>query len=167
MTWRWAEAAVGREVVVDLLLGGACPCYRTYRCGDGELLAVSALEPKFWIGFVAMLGVEDLDRAGFAMGEEGAAVVSRVEEVLAGHPRDHWLALAEARGLPLSAVHEPPEAVVDPVFAAAGLLETLLVPGGGTVDGVGPWMPDAGRTPERPAPVLGEHTACVLDELGD
>ncbi len=52
MTWRWAEAAAGREQVVDLLLGGAFPCYRVYRCGHGELMAVSALEPKFWIGFV-------------------------------------------------------------------------------------------------------------------
>jgi crotonobetainyl-CoA:carnitine CoA-transferase CaiB-like acyl-CoA transferase len=165
MTWRWAEAAVGREEVVDLLLGGACPCYRTYRCGDGGMMAVSALEPKFWIGFVAVLGVEDLDQAAFAMGEEGAAVVSRVEELLSEHDRDHWLAMAEQRGLPLSAVHPVGRAGGDPVFADAGLIEELPLPDGESQRGVGPWHPDLGHTPDRPAPVLGAHTDAVIEEF--
>jgi len=165
MTWRWAEAAAGREDVVDLLLGGACPCYRTYRCGDDELIAVSALEPKFWIGFVTMLGAEELDSAGFAMGEEGEAVVTRIEEILAGHGHEHWLTLAENRGLPLSAVHATGQAASDPVFAAAGLLEKLPLADGETITAAGPWMPEVGRTPEKPAPALGEHTRRVLSEL--
>jgi len=165
VTWRWAEAAADRERVVDLLLGGACPCYRTYRCGHGRTIAVSALEPKFWIGFVSMIGADELDSAGFAMGEEAKAVVKRVEELLADHDRCHWLELAEQRGLPLSAVHTADEAGRDPVFADGDLTEELSLPGGGTVDGVGPWMPDVGRTPERPTPALGEHTASILGEL--
>jgi crotonobetainyl-CoA:carnitine CoA-transferase CaiB-like acyl-CoA transferase len=165
MTWRWAEAAADRERVVDLLLGGACPCYRTYRCGDGELVAVSALEPKFWIGFVTMLGAEELDAAGFAVGDEGAAAVARVEDLLAEHPRDHWLALAEARGLPLSAVHTPDRAVRDRLFADADLTEQLPLPDGAFQTGVGPWLWEIGRTPGRPAPRLGEHTQEVLSEI--
>lgn len=165
VTWRWAEAAAGREEVVDLLLGGACPCYRTYECAGGELMAVSALEPKFWIGFVSMLGVQDLDRAGFAMGEEGAEVVRRVEEILSEHPRDHWLALGEKRGLPVSAVHPTGSASDDPVFADAGLTEEMPVPGGEVATAVGPWLPEIGSTPESPAPDLGEHTDAVLEEI--
>jgi crotonobetainyl-CoA:carnitine CoA-transferase CaiB-like acyl-CoA transferase len=163
MTWRWAEAAAGREEVVDLLLGGACPCYRTYRCGDGELIAVSALEPKFWIGFVSMLGADELDASGFALGDEAAAVVARVEEILAEHGRDHWLALAETRGLPLSSVHTSDRAGRDRLFDDAGLAETLPLPDGGSQTGVGPWLAEIGRTPERPAPRLGEHTEAVLE----
>ena len=166
VTWRWAEAAAGREQVVDLLLGGACPCYRTYRCAGGDLMAVSALEGKFWIGFLSMLGVEDLDSAAFAMGEEAAAVVAQVEEVLGEHERDHWLTLAEDRGLPVSAVNTVGEAGSESVFADAGLLEELSTPGGETVSGVGPWLPDVGRTPSRSAPILGEHTEAVFAELG-
>jgi len=165
VTWRWAEAAVGRERVVDLLLGGACPCYRTYRCAGGELMAVSALEPKFWLGFAAMLGLEDLGASGFAMGEDADAVVARVEEVLGEHERDHWLTLAEDRGLPVSAVNTVGEAGRDSVFADAGLVEDLSTPDGETVEGVGPWMPDIGRTPGRSAPILGEHTETVFSEL--
>jgi len=166
MTWRWAEAAVGREEVVDLLLGGACPCYRTYRCAGGELMAVSALEPKFWLGFVAMLGLDDLTGSGFALGDDAAKVVARVENALSEHDRDHWLALGEERGLPLSAVHAAADAGRDPVFAEAGLLEALPIRGDAEIEGVGPWLPDLGRTPDRPAPLLGEHTEEVLAELG-
>ena len=165
VTWRWAEAAVGREQVVDLLLGGACPCYRTYRCGGGELLAVSALEGKFWTGFVSMLGVEDLAGAAFSMGEDAAAVVARVEGVLGEYERDHWLTLAEDRSLPVSAVNTVGEAGDESVFADAGLLEELPTPDGETVSGVGPWLPDIGRTPDRSAPILGEHTEAVFAEL--
>jgi crotonobetainyl-CoA:carnitine CoA-transferase CaiB-like acyl-CoA transferase len=166
VTWRWAEAATGREEVVEALLGGSCPCYRIYRCGDGELMAVSALEPKFWIGFVTLLGAGELDSAGFAMGDEGAAAVARVEELLARHPRAHWLELAEQRGLPLSAVRSAVKAAADPLFADAGLIEELPLPGGGGQRGIGPWLPGIGRTPDRPAPRLGEHTDAVLAEIG-
>jgi crotonobetainyl-CoA:carnitine CoA-transferase CaiB-like acyl-CoA transferase len=165
MTWRWAEAVAGREEVVDLLLGGACPCYRTYQCGDGKTIAVSALEPKFWLGFVSMFGVEDLDSAGFAMGEEGAAVVGRVEELLSVNNRAHWLAEAEKRGLPISAVNTTAVATDDPLYADAGLLERLQIPGDADRVGVGPWLPDIGRTPARPAPGVGEHTDVVLEEV--
>ena len=165
ITWRWAEAAAGREQVVDLLLGGACPCYRTYSCGDGERIAVSALEPKFWLGFVSMLGIGELDGVGFAMGEEGAEVVKRVEEVLSEHSRDHWLVLGEECGLPLSAVHPAGSAADDPVFAQAGLTEEMRTPDGGTILGVGPWMPDVGHTPDRPAPTLGQNNEAVFNEI--
>ncbi len=167
MTWRWAEAAAGREEVVDLLLGGACPCYRTYRCGGGDRIAVSALEPKFWLGFVAMLGVDDLGGAGFAMGEEREAVVARVEEALATNGRNHWLGLGEERGLPVSAVHPVEAAASDPLFAEAGLTEQLPMPGDGVMTTIGPWMPEIGRMPKSPAPELGEHTEEVLAEISD
>ncbi len=79
-------------------------------------------------------------------------------------PADHWLELAEKRGLPLSAVHAAGEAVGDPLFADAGFLEELPLPGGEALIEVGPWMPDIGRTPDRPAPALGEHTECGARE---
>ncbi len=91
--------------------------------------------------------------------------MARVEEILLRHPRDHWLTLGEQRGLPLSAVHAAGEAASDPVFARAGLTEKLPMPGGGSMDAIGPWLSGIGRTPESPAPTLGEHTDTVLNEL--
>jgi len=114
-----------------------------------------------------MLGLDDLDGSGFAMGDEADAVVERIEAVLATHGRDHWLVLAEEHGLPLSAVHSGGEAGTDPVFADAGLTEEQPMPGGEAMQGVGPWLPEIGRTPDRPAPALGEHTEAILEEHDD
>jgi crotonobetainyl-CoA:carnitine CoA-transferase CaiB-like acyl-CoA transferase len=75
------------------------------------------------------------------------------------------LAIAEQRGLPVSAVHDAAAAGRDAVFADAGVTEQMSLPGGGAQTGVGPWLPDAGRTPAGPAPLLGEHTDAVLTEL--
>jgi crotonobetainyl-CoA:carnitine CoA-transferase CaiB-like acyl-CoA transferase len=92
-------------------------------------------------------------------------VVAEIEACLAGAGRDEWLRRAAERELPVSAVHEPAEAVADPVFEAAGLLVPVALPGGGQIPGVGPLLPSLGRASERPAPKLGEHTDAVLAEL--
>jgi alpha-methylacyl-CoA racemase len=165
LTWSWAEQAVGGGGVLDTLLGGVCPCYRIYRCGDGTSLSLAALEPKFWTGFVALIGEERLGDSAFALAEEGARTVAAVERALAAHPRAHWLRLAEEKGLPMGPVHAFDEATADPMFAAAGLTDELLLPGGGAVAGVGPWNPGLGRTPDRAAPRLGEHTGEILTEF--
>lgn len=166
LTWSRLELAIGGGGVLDTLLGGSCPCYRIYRCGDGARISLAALEPKFWAAFVELIGAEKLRGAAFALGEDGARTASAVEKALAAHPRDHWLAAAEEHGLPLGPVHGLDEAMADPAFAAAGLTETTPLPGGATALGVGPWNVGVGATPRRPAPKLGEHTAAILAEFG-
>ncbi len=166
LTWSWAEQSAGGGGVLDTLLGGVCPCYRIYRCGDGAMLSLAALEPKFWSAFVDLIGAEELEGSAFALGEDGARTAAAVEKALAAHPREHWLRMAVERGLPMGPVHGCDEGAADPAFAAAGLVERSPMPDGTVLEGVGPWLPSIGRTPARPAPKLGEHTDAVLSELG-
>ena len=166
LTWGWTELAAGGGGVLDTLLGGTCPCYRIYRCGDGKSLSLAALEPKFWTAFVDLIGADGLAGAAFALGADGERAAAAVGKKLAEHPREHWLRLAEERGLPVGPVHAFDEAPSDQSFAAAGLVEETPMPGGATLPGVGPLLPALGRTPDQPAPKLGEHTAGILDELG-
>jgi len=166
LTWAWTEAAAGVEGTVDDLLGGRCPCYRRYRCGDGLEVALGVLEPKLWVAFLELVGRPELVLAGLDTGAEGAAAAAAIGEALAARPRAEWLALADEQGLPLSAVQGVEEAARDPYFAAAGLVEATPMPGGGSLGTPGPFLPSLGRTPSRPAPRLGEHTAAVLAELG-
>jgi crotonobetainyl-CoA:carnitine CoA-transferase CaiB-like acyl-CoA transferase len=166
LTWSWSEQALGGGGVLDTLLGGVCPCYRVYQCGDGKGLSLAALEPKFWSAFVGLLELDDLEAAAFALGEDGARTVAAVEKALAAHPREHWLRLAEEHGLPMGPVHGFHEALAEPIFEAAGLKEKTPMPGGEAAPGVGPWLAGVGRTPDRPAPKLGEHTAAILAEFG-
>jgi crotonobetainyl-CoA:carnitine CoA-transferase CaiB-like acyl-CoA transferase len=166
LTWNRAELSVGGGGALDTLLGGICPCYRVYRCGDGKNLSLAALEPKFWTAFVKMIDAEDLENSAFALGDDGSRTVAAVEKTLASHPREHWLRLARDRALPMGPVHAFDEVASDPIFADAGLLEETPMPDGAAVDGVGPWNPSLGRTPATPAPRLGEHTDRVLAEYG-
>ncbi len=166
LTWNRAEHGLGGDGVVDTLLGGACPCYRLYRCGDGNSLSLAALEPKFWSAFVEAIGAEEVTNSAFALGEDGARAVAAVERALAAHPREHWLWIAEERGLPMGPVHGVDEAAAEAAFAAAGLVERSPLPDGSSIAGIGPWHPSLGRTPGEPAPKVGEHTAAVLREFG-
>jgi len=165
LIWGWAEQAAGKGGVLDTLLGGVCPCYRIYRCGDDGSVSLAALEPKFWTAFVEMIGVENMTEAAFALGADGERVVGVVERALADHSREHWLRRAVELGLPMGPVHGFDEAREDPVFAAAGLIEETPMPDGETHEGVGPSLPTLGRTPQRPAPGLGEHTEAVLADF--
>ncbi len=165
LTWSWLERASGGGGILDTLLGGSCPCYRIYRCGDGDSVSLAALEPKFWTAFVELIGAEDLGNSAFALGEDGSRTASAVEKALASHPRDYWLQAAKQCGLPLGPVHGLDEAMADSTYAAAGVVEKTPLPGGTTAPGVGPWNVGVGATPDRPAPKLGEHTEAILKEF--
>jgi crotonobetainyl-CoA:carnitine CoA-transferase CaiB-like acyl-CoA transferase len=166
LTWSWAEQAVGGGGVLDTLLGGVCPCYRVYRCGDGKSISLAALEPKFWSAFVKLIGAEELENSAFTLGEDGAQTVAAVERALATHSREHWLRLGVEHALPIGPVHGFDEAVADDTFESSGLIERSPMPGGSTAASVGPWLAGLGRTPKGPAPQLGEHTATIFSEFG-
>ena len=113
-----------------------------------------------------VLGLTELAGSAFAVGPDGDEVVAQVASVLAQHPAEHWLALAREHGLPVSVVNDMAEARESGEYSAAGLLEELPLPDGGTIEAPGPFLPSLGITPSKPAPQLGEHTEAVTAELG-
>jgi crotonobetainyl-CoA:carnitine CoA-transferase CaiB-like acyl-CoA transferase len=56
---RLAAHRLGGEPVPQMLTGGAA-CYRMYRTADGRWLTVAALEPKFWLRLVELVGLPHL-----------------------------------------------------------------------------------------------------------
>jgi len=164
LTLPMAEAAGGGGGFAENCLGGACPSYRLYTCGDGARLAVGAVETKFWVEFVRLLELSDLAERGWDRGAAGREVAESVERKLEQRPRAHWLALFRGRGLPVTAAHELQDALDD--LRSAGWIEETPVPGGGTLALPAPYLRSLGVTPARPAPRLGEHTASILEEFG-
>jgi crotonobetainyl-CoA:carnitine CoA-transferase CaiB-like acyl-CoA transferase len=132
-----AEAKAGGRGISDDILAGGCPAYGVYECAGGSRVALAALEPKFWVSLVEALGLGELADVGLDTGEEGRAAIRRLEARFLDHPREHWLAIAEKRGLPLTPVLSVEEAARDPHFA-----------------------PNVGGA----VPRLGEHTDRVLAE---
>ena len=162
-TWSLADAGRGETGVQHSLLAGRTPSYRLYPCGDGRLLAVAAVEPKFWTAFLELVGLPELASAGADAGAAGERAAAAVARVLASEPRGHWLERAAERGLPVSAADDPETALAGEYYA--GLLERTPLPDGGALEGAGPWLPSLGRTPGTPAPGLGEHTEALLREF--
>jgi len=165
LTWAWAEESAAEGGALGLLLGGRIPCYRRYACADGEEVAVGAIEPKFWTALVEALELPHLAGAWLDDGEEGRRAVEEVGRAFAAQPLAHWLRLAEELDLPVTPVNDLEAARRSPLYADR-LTEEVPTSGGQALQAPGPWHPSLGRTPERPAPALGEHTEAVLAELG-
>jgi len=165
VTWAWADRAAGGGGVLETMLAGRVPAYRCYRCGDGKMISVGCLEPKFWIGFCAAVGRPELAVSGLDLGQRGQATADAIAELLATQPRASWLATFAGKDLPVSPVHDLDDARSEPLLASAGLLEDTPMPGGGYLSVPGPTLPSLGRTPARAAPRLGQDDAAILAEF--
>jgi crotonobetainyl-CoA:carnitine CoA-transferase CaiB-like acyl-CoA transferase len=128
----------------DLLTGGQ-PAYGIYRCADGRLLTVAALEPRFWTRLRALTGLEG------AAPDRG-----EIAAVLATRPRDAWVeALGEACVAPLL---ELDELLDHPLVQARG--RVARAPGGLL------GAPPLGALRDAPPPALGQHSREELEAAG-
>ncbi|HKE85829.1 MAG TPA: CaiB/BaiF CoA-transferase family protein, partial [Vicinamibacterales bacterium] len=131
-------------------------CYQLYETGDGQWLALGALEEKFWAGFCERVGRPDLTPLQHAQGDERARVLGEIRETLRARTRHEWLARFADADVCLTPVNDVDAALSDPHAQARGVV---------TVDHREMYIasPDA---PVRPAPALGAHTDAVLEEAG-
>jgi crotonobetainyl-CoA:carnitine CoA-transferase CaiB-like acyl-CoA transferase len=165
LTWAWADRAAGGGGMLETALAGRVACYRCYRCGDGQLISVGCLEPKFWAGLCEALGRPQFGNLGLDLGERGRAAADGIAEVFASKSRDTWLSELADKNLPVAAVNDLDAARTDALLASAGLLERTPMPNGGTLAVPGPALPAIGRTPSKPAPKLGEHDVAIAGEF--
>jgi crotonobetainyl-CoA:carnitine CoA-transferase CaiB-like acyl-CoA transferase len=143
-----------------------------YQTADGYLNVV-LLSPDQWERFCGVLGDETLRSAPrFATNQDRLAhhaeMKARVETVLAGRSTAEWVARFENAQIAAGPIYEFDEVFEDPQVRHLGLVAEMEQPGYGTVRMVG-FPVRAGGTParlSRPAPLLGQHTAEVLGELG-
>ena len=137
------------------------------------MLFRSLLSPDQWERFCGVLGDEVLRTAPrFATNLERLAhhaeMKARVETVLAGQSTAEWVARFEKAQIAAGPIYEFDEVFEDPQVRHLGMVAEMEQPGYGTVRMVG-FPGRAGGTPariSRPAPLLGQHTAEVLGELG-
>jgi alpha-methylacyl-CoA racemase len=165
LTWAWAETSAHASGALDALLGGRCPAYRIYTCKDEESIAIAALEPKFWAGILEALDLREFSSDGLDTGDRGRQAAERIQERFRLEPRARWLALAESRGLPISAVRSVSSAIEEPSWKERA--EQTPCPGGETVKTPSAFLSSwVGARSLTPAPILGEGTRRVLREFG-
>lgn len=129
------------------MLTGGLASYRMYRCRDGGVLAVAALEPQFWAHLVAQVDPQlspDPDTLG---------------PLFLTRTRDEWAALLS--GACCTPVLELAEVLDHPLHRLRG-----SIVGEGAHARVRPPFPGAQSTVLQPAPELGAHTQQVLREVG-
>ena len=101
-------------------LDGAAPFYRTYRCRDGEFIAVGAIEPQFYAELRERAGLTDplfapqLDRKMWPAQAEALAAV------FASRSRSEWLAIFEGSDACVAPVLSLGDSRSDPHLVARG-----------------------------------------------
>ena len=162
------DAAPGRQ-------GNAHPNivpYETFPTADGEIVVAAGSERQ-WRRLCAAIDLADLaEDERFAT--NGGRVEHRAElrpllaERFATRMSADWLAALEAAEVPCGRINDVREAFGTPQARARGARVPLHHPVLGAVDQVAPAIGLSGTpaTIRRPPPLLGEHTAELLAELG-
>jgi crotonobetainyl-CoA:carnitine CoA-transferase CaiB-like acyl-CoA transferase len=141
--------------------------------GRDGLINVVLLNPDQWKRFCAALGDNEMATdARFVTNdvrlENHAEFKARVEAILATAPVAEWVQKLEAATVAAGPVYEFHEVFEDPQVRHLGLVAEVEQPGAGKVKML-TFPGRASGTPpriDRPAPLLGQHTAEVLGELG-
>ena len=146
--------------------------YQALRASDGYF-TVGANTDKLFAALCVAIGRPELAQDP-RFGDRGArlaqraALVAELEKATAAESRAHWLARLEEAGVPSGPINTYPEALADPHTLARGMVVDLVHPGAGAVKalGVPVKLSDTPGAVDRPAPLLGQHTAEILTELG-
>lgn len=109
-------------------LSGAYAYYGLYTTSDGELLSVGCLEPWFWAHFCDAIERPDLGQFAFVPDhysrvptDEETRARADVQQVLAEHTAEEWIAHFAAFDLPVSAVRSLEDVQRDPQTQHRGM----------------------------------------------
>ncbi len=143
-----------------------------FQTKDG-LLNIVLLNTEQWTRLCSALGDPAMETdPRFSTNEARLAnhgeLKARVENILATGSTAEWVTRLEAATVAAGPIYEFHEVFEDPQVRHLGLVAEMDQPGRGRVRILG-FPGRASATPpriERPAPLLGQHTAEVLGELG-
>ena len=143
--------------------------YDVYRTADDCYLSVASLEPKFWLGFCAAIGRNDLGGAAF---DPHPAAQARLKAELAAtigeRPLAEWQAIFAAADVCVEPVLTVGEALAQPQVQARGMVVDVPRAGSGSQRQVGAPVKFSGYTPtyRHTGATLGEHTDAIMGDAG-
>jgi crotonobetainyl-CoA:carnitine CoA-transferase CaiB-like acyl-CoA transferase len=146
--------------------------YQALRTRDGHV-TVAGNNERLWRRLCAAIGRDELaDDPRFATNHDRMAnrpaLVAELETRLRTRGTDHWVRILREAGVPVGPINDYRDVLEDPHTHAREMVVEMEHPVEGTVRGLG--IPvKLSETPggiRRAAPLLGQHTAEVLRELG-
>ena len=146
--------------------------YQALRTQDGHLM-VAVGNDALWRRFAPMIGMPELvDDSRFATNPQLVAnrveLIRLIEAALAEKGSAVWAEELSRAGIPAGAINGIDAALVHPQVQAREMVLTVEHPTAGTLRMAGSpiKLSQYTATVRRPPPLLGEHTAEVLSELG-
>jgi crotonobetainyl-CoA:carnitine CoA-transferase CaiB-like acyl-CoA transferase len=155
-----AGAPIGRGD--GSITGGIAP-YHTYTAKDGYPMSLGALEPKFWMAFCAVAGLEPSMEA-LLPGPHQVELKRQVAAIFAGKTRDEWMTIAAEKDCCIEPALDPAELRADAHIQARGLLFDLPSASGPIPQFRTPVTPKDERFSAPPR--QGEHTRGILHDGG-
>jgi crotonobetainyl-CoA:carnitine CoA-transferase CaiB-like acyl-CoA transferase len=146
--------------------------YQAFQAKD-DWVVVAAFTQRMWAGVCrAIHRPEWADDARFAKANLRAAnratLIPMLADLFATRTVDEWVGLLSAEGVPCTSVNAIDKVVVDEQVAARDMIVELMHPTAGKIRMAGlPVKLSANPgSVRRHAPLLGEHSAEVLGEIG-
>jgi crotonobetainyl-CoA:carnitine CoA-transferase CaiB-like acyl-CoA transferase len=144
--------------------------YETFETSSGQL-AIAAANDGLFRALCAALGLDELaadERFATNAGrvENRSELIPLLQERLRERPAEDWLEALDAAGVPVGKVRTVPEALAAAAAAGRPATQTVDHPTAGELELVASpiWGPTAASA--AAPPLLGQHTAEVLGELG-
>ena len=144
--------------------------YQDFETSSGRI-AVAAANDGLFRALCSVIGLTELpsdERFATNAGrvEHRRELVPLLQERFRERSAEEWLADLDAAGVPAGKVRTVPDALSAAAAAGRAATVTLDHPTAGALDLVASPIWGATRTDPTPPPLLGEHTAEVLGELG-
>lgn len=145
------------------VLAGGLPNYNIYPCKDQKWIALGALEPKFWMGFCALI-----DRPKWANRMFDVSMKQELEELFLTKNQDEWIALGASADVCLTGILEMDELASDTYLNDRQMFVEHEHPVYGKYKGIAQPIKFLGTPASKgwPPPLLGEDNMAILKELG-
>jgi CoA:oxalate CoA-transferase len=144
-----------------------------FRCSDGLFLTVFASYPALWDRFVEVMNLQHLKADERFATRDARTVNARalhdiIGRIYAEKPVDYWVELLVNAGVPAAPVNTVDRMIKDPQVIAREMIVKQQHPTAGEISviGVPVKLSETPGSVRTPAPLLGQHTKEVLDELG-
>ncbi|HEX3706917.1 MAG TPA: CaiB/BaiF CoA-transferase family protein [Mycobacteriales bacterium] len=147
-------------------LSGRFACYDTYRCADGEFVAVGAIEAKFFANLCTALERPDLAARQYDASAQDE-IRAAFDTGFATKTRDEWVALLAGADTCVSPVLSATEVAADDAVIARGGIATAHPASGEDFAQLAPMLAGAERVPRYDLPDRSHtDTDAVLAECG-
>ncbi len=146
--------------------------YQAFDAQDGSIMLGAGNDAQ-WQRFCAVADLQDwVDHPDFATNALRVAhhekVVALLKPVMKSKTVAQWMDCLEQAGVPCSPIHTLGQALAHPQVQARAIVSETLHPALGRVQNIGHpvQFQHQPRTASRPAPLLGEHTQEILQQMG-